>query len=362
MSRLAEKRARASSNIQHLIDKYHSPPTPQYSPPAQSSPSAPPAGSPGKPPAGAPLYKDLPGSPLDSPSDQRALQLMGEAEKALETVNNLMGWLGVGKERQTGVSDSPGSKLLDGLNKSPVMSPGRTDYQEQRDRQPQFSGMADRLKDLFNQGIENYNRLRGMSNPDHPNRISPKFGIETERPSDDQEKQQGHTPWSVDEAHNIMETSKAFEPRSAYNPYAPSPKTHNGMPEGNCTWYAQGRMVELGANPKDLPMMGNASQWIDAAKKMGHKVTDVPKVGALVAWGPFKGIYNDLGHVGVVEKVYPDGSFDMSHSGWTIVARRGQRYAVDNVPAGSANWRDAKFIHVPLNSKITSAEGGLFGR
>jgi murein DD-endopeptidase MepM/ murein hydrolase activator NlpD len=159
MSRLAEKRARSSSNIQYLIDKYHSPP--HYSPPTQSSSSAP-AGSP-KPPSGAPSYRDLPGSPLDPPSDQGALRLMGEAEKALETVNNLMGWLGVGKERQTGVSDSPGSKLLDGLNKSPVMSPGRTDYQEQSLTQSDpwhlFSGFGGRVhpatgENTFHAGID----------------------------------------------------------------------------------------------------------------------------------------------------------------------------------------------------------------
>jgi surface antigen len=60
-------------------------------------------------------------------------------------------------------------------------------------------------------------------------------------------------------------------------------------------------------------------------------VNNIPEFGATVAWPKDSGYYDELGHVGIVEKVYDDGSFDMSHSGSTIVFRRGVRAAVDRV-------------------------------
>jgi surface antigen len=131
---------------------------------------------------------------------------------------------------------------------------------------------------------------------------------------------------------------------------------------GNCTSWAFARALELGADPDKLIRGTNANDWINEAKKIpGVNVDNIPVPGSTVAWPKDSGYWGSLGHVGIVEKVYDDDSFDMSHSGSSIVARRGIRAAVDRIHYdhskntyyvidGRGNWhlKGTSFIHFPF--------------
>jgi uncharacterized protein with LGFP repeats/surface antigen len=72
-----------------------------------------------------------------------------------------------------------------------------------------------------------------------------------------------------------------------------------GYTEGNCTWYAHGRVLELGGNPDALRSMnGNANQWHYQLSNGAHIVSD-PQPGDIAQW-----TRNGQNHVAVVEKVY----------------------------------------------------------
>ena len=70
--------------------------------------------------------------------------------------------------------------------------------------------------------------------------------------------------------------------------------------EGNCTWYAYGRLKALGFTPEDI-MNGypNASQW--APLRNGARVlnsNETPQLGDVAQW-----LWNGQNHVAIVEKV-----------------------------------------------------------
>lgn len=79
---------------------------------------------------------------------------------------------------------------------------------------------------------------------------------------------------------------------------------------GDCTWYAFERRKELGKPVGNN--WGNATNWASQARSAGYTVNNRPSVGAIIqayawtnnAWG--------MGHVGVVERVNPDGSIMIS--------------------------------------------------
>ncbi|SOC44534.1 LysM peptidoglycan-binding domain-containing protein [Salinicoccus kekensis] len=79
---------------------------------------------------------------------------------------------------------------------------------------------------------------------------------------------------------------------------------------GDCTWYAFERRKELGKPVGNN--WGNATNWAGHARSAGYTVNNRPSVGAIIqahawtnnAWG--------MGHVGVVERVNPDGSILIS--------------------------------------------------
>jgi len=108
---------------------------------------------------------------------------------------------------------------------------------------------------------------------------------------------------------------------------------------GYCTWYAYNRRAELG---RPIPSnLGHARTWASRAAGMGYTVNNTPAVGAIMQNG------GGLGHVAVVEAIYPDGSimvsemnahygvdFDGHQSGWGRISHR-----VVNNPG------DYNFIH-----------------
>lgn len=87
-----------------------------------------------------------------------------------------------------------------------------------------------------------------------------------------------------------------------------------GLP--NCTAYAWGRFAEiLGKAPK--LSLSNAENWYGHTSD-GYKRGKAPKLGAVIVWSKGKvGNGSDgAGHVAIVEKIYSDGSFLVSESGW----------------------------------------------
>lgn len=82
----------------------------------------------------------------------------------------------------------------------------------------------------------------------------------------------------------------------------------NGYGLPNCTCYAYGRILELiGYIPNGLHY-GNAENWYPNTKSLEKGQT--PKLGSIIC---FKG---NKGHVAVVEKIYEDGSIDISNSAY----------------------------------------------
>jgi surface antigen len=84
---------------------------------------------------------------------------------------------------------------------------------------------------------------------------------------------------------------------------------------GYCTWYAYNRRLQMG---RPIPSnLGNANTWDNRARAAGYQVDHTPEVGAV-----FQTDAGYLGHVGVVERLNPDGSIVISemnnraYGGW----------------------------------------------
>jgi CHAP domain len=87
---------------------------------------------------------------------------------------------------------------------------------------------------------------------------------------------------------------------------------------GNCTYYVATRF------PTIYPYLGNAKDWILNAPKHGYQVLTTPHPDTVVVYGPGNG-YSSLGHVAVVDKVNPDGSFqvsEMNYAGFDHIDQR----------------------------------------
>jgi len=112
----------------------------------------------------------------------------------------------------------------------------------------------------------------------------------------------------------------------------------------NCTWYAHGRMLQLGyCNDALSTMLSNACDWADDAAN-GAAVKQDPEPGAIAYWdgdADFGGAFGHLGHVAVVEEVRDNGSILVSDS-----SSSGNNYNVYEIKPGEERWPTA-FIIVP---------------
>lgn len=103
-----------------------------------------------------------------------------------------------------------------------------------------------------------------------------------------------------------------------------------GTALGNCTWYAYGRMLELGYDAAQLrlvapPNQGNAHQWIGNAASGGIALNQSPRIGSIAVKDISPGFA--LGHVAVVETLNGDNMITVTESSW----------ASDN-PAPNTPW------------------------
>ncbi|MDY6826480.1 MAG: CHAP domain-containing protein [Bacillota bacterium] len=126
-------------------------------------------------------------------------------------------------------------------------------------------------------------------------------------------------------------------------PYLPEYTVFNPFPNkgNNCTWYAHGRMMQLGYCKYALDSMRyNACTWADSAAR-GAAVSDVPVEASIAFWesGVFYG--SVLGHVAVVEKVLEDGSIIVSDSSSSASA-----FNIYTIRPDEGKWPTA-FIIVP---------------
>jgi surface antigen len=105
---------------------------------------------------------------------------------------------------------------------------------------------------------------------------------------------------------------------SALHLYTGPASTTNTYDFGFCTFWAAKRREEIG---KPIPnTWGDAHTWDDRASLMGYTVDHAPEVGAIMETDD-----GDLGHVAFVEKVNPDGTWEISQMnapGWDIISNR----------------------------------------
>ena len=90
--------------------------------------------------------------------------------------------------------------------------------------------------------------------------------------------------------------------------------------QGNCTWYAYGRFMEIQGKGKNStppinasPGKSSAGNWRNIVNK-SCKTGNKPEAGAVAVFYDPNGVRD--GHVMVVEEVYSDGSYLCTDSGW----------------------------------------------
>lgn len=94
--------------------------------------------------------------------------------------------------------------------------------------------------------------------------------------------------------------------------------TNNTYDYGFCTFWAAQRRDEIGFPIPNT--WGNANTWDDRAERDGYTINKTPAVGAIM-----QSDAGDLGHVAFVEKVNPDGAWEISEmnvKGWDILSNR----------------------------------------
>ena len=98
-----------------------------------------------------------------------------------------------------------------------------------------------------------------------------------------------------------------------------SPQAWAGSALNNCVGNAWGETAKREGNPnckigcvKGTDYPDDAKDWLVNSKAQGYEISMKAELGAVAVWRR-KGT---LGHVAVVEKVYADGSWDSSESGY----------------------------------------------
>lgn len=122
----------------------------------------------------------------------------------------------------------------------------------------------------------------------------------------------------------------------------------------NCVGYAWGRFYEiLGSKPK--LSRRNAELWYGYTAD-GYKRGKTPKLGAVVCWAKGKvGNSSDgAGHVAIVEKIYSDGSFLVSQSGYNS-----KRFWTSKIPKSGylKGYTFQGFIYNPAVKSTSSSSG-----
>ena len=123
----------------------------------------------------------------------------------------------------------------------------------------------------------------------------------------------------------------------------------------NCVGYAWGRFYEiLGSKPK--LSRRNAELWYGYTAD-GYKRGKKPKLGAVVCWakGKVGNSKDGVGHVAIVEKIYKDGSFLVSQSGYGS-----KRFWTSKIPSSGyiKDYVLQGFIYNPAVKETVSTMAG----
>lgn len=105
-----------------------------------------------------------------------------------------------------------------------------------------------------------------------------------------------------------------------YDGIVPGGGDDMGYPWGQCTWGTAKRMNQLGLQLKGrdgskipiISTMGNGMDWVATASRLGGETGTTPRDGAIISFN----LGDAYGHVALVEKVYPDGSFLISETNY----------------------------------------------
>lgn len=100
--------------------------------------------------------------------------------------------------------------------------------------------------------------------------------------------------------------------------YTGTASTNNTYIFGFCTFWSAQRRIEI---DKPIPNnWGDAHNWDTGAQAAGYFVDNTPEVGSIM-----QSDAGELGHVAFVEKVNPDGTWEISEmnvKGWNILSNR----------------------------------------
>lgn len=131
--------------------------------------------------------------------------------------------------------------------------------------------------------------------------------------------------------------------------YAPAstlpPSSNLGTSLGNCTWYAYGRMLQLGYSATHLysiapPGSADAPLWDDNARANGIQVDDSPSVGSIAQTD------SGSGHVAVVESINADGTITVSESSYVLNTSSSWNFLWCHRTVSPLTFQ--RYIHVPL--------------
>jgi surface antigen/LysM repeat protein len=144
-------------------------------------------------------------------------------------------------------------------------------------------------------------------------------------------------------------TSDNIYAQSGVAPASISSNSRLGEAKGNCTWYANGRAEELGADPGLLDVMrGNAYDWDNEAQAAGITISDRPQPGmvAIAQW--------ENGHVAVVESDNGDGTVTISESSYDPGGRYDYLYGTRTISVDNPD----RFILIPKVSSVSESPAG----
>jgi surface antigen/pimeloyl-ACP methyl ester carboxylesterase/uncharacterized protein with LGFP repeats len=130
-----------------------------------------------------------------------------------------------------------------------------------------------------------------------------------------------------------------------YAPASTNPSSTNlGNAKGNCTWYVNGRLQELGYSAATLnKLSGNAQDWDNLASAAGITISSTPTVGSIAQW--------ESGHVAVVERVNADGTIMISESSYSSSSGSAYDYLYKEETISASS--PTRFIIVPLSGSST---------
>jgi surface antigen len=129
----------------------------------------------------------------------------------------------------------------------------------------------------------------------------------------------------------------------------------NMSPGDECTNYVAYVESQVLGAPTPGYLLGNGGQWAASAAARGVTVNDVPSAGAVAEWNGGSYGMGPLGHVAVVEKVGPDGSYiDISQQNIGSAAD-GYEWVQINAGFPATTWQEwpDNFIHFAIRGQAS---------